>query len=842
MWGPVPTYSSFISLYVSCSTADKPFTPVRRTFAKILRPMRSVLLSCVFCLFALTLSAQTVGFHRVKIFYSDAAQFARLAEMGVDLDHGRHKVGHSYESDFSAAELAIVRAAGLDYEVTIKDVDKFYVDQNNPASPSYVAAAAKDADCAAAGSQPEIVTPENYNAGSMGGFLTYAEMLAELDEMYAYCQENGIDIITARADNTDPADPENFKTEEGRYQQWVKISDDPNTSDDNEPEILYDALHHAREPASMQQLIFFMWYLIENYTTNEEVRSIVDNTELYFIPCVNPDGYVYNEQTNPNGGGFWRKNRRGGYGVDLNRNYNYIEPDGTPIWNTTGTSEQQTGETYPGTAPFSEPETRAMRHFVETHNFTIALNNHTSGGLLLYPFGYERNRFTEDNGYFEQLSGAMVRDNRYANIVSAGLYPASGDSDDFMYGYLETLDGGTREKVFAMTPEIGPAFWPARNQIEQICKDMLVHNTTAAHALNRFALLQETSPGLVGTTAFNLTYDITRIGFADGDYTVRVVPVSDNITGVGAANAHTLVLGEQRTGEMEIALAEDISTGDEVVFDLELDNGTFVSSQRITKVYGQQENVFANEAEDLTAWNSTTWGLTTAEFYPGSPSASITDSPNGRYPDGANNVLTLNQSIDLTAAGISSANLSFYAKWAIEADYDQVQLQVSTNNGGSWIAQCGNYTRPGTDSHLTPGEPVYDGVQNDWVLEEISLNDYIGETVLLRFVLRSDGGVTDDGFYLDALSVDVVRGTPVGTEEELTTPVSVGPNPVGNVIEIRTELTTYRAVLRNALGQEVLRSGNLSGFSRISTAALPSGSYLLTLLADGKKRTFRVVK
>jgi hypothetical protein len=805
--------------------------------------MRSILLLCTLFLFSLNLFAQTEGFHRAKIFYSTTDQLERLAELGVDTDHGQHKKGHSYESDFSAAELTKVREAGLEYTITIKDVDKFYVDQNNPMSPEYIGVTtAKNAECSGGASAPEITSPVNYNGGSMGGFLTYAEMLAELDEMYTYCQANNIDIITQRADNTDPADPDNFKTEEGRYQQWVKISDDPNTTDDGEPEILYDALHHAREPASMQQLIFFMWYLIENYTTNEEVRSIVDNTELYFIPCVNPDGYLYNEETNPNGGGFWRKNRRGGFGVDLNRNYNYIEPDGTPIWNTTGVSENQSGETYPGTAPFSEPETRAMRHFVETHNFTIALNNHTSGGLLLYPFGYQRDKFTPDNGFYEQLSGAMVRDNNYANIVSAGLYPASGDSDDFMYGFLETVDGGTREKVLAMTPEIGPAFWPAESQIEGICQDMLAHNMTAAHALNRFAMLEETSSALVSALTFPLTYNLTRIGFVDGDFTVRVVPVSENIAAVGPASVHTLARGELQPGAVQITLSEDIAGGDEVSFDLVLNNGNFTTSQRIVKTYGQTERIFTNEAEDLVGWTTNGWGLTTATFYPGSPSASITDSPGGNYRNRVESPLALNETIDLTGANIVTANLSFYAKWAIEADYDQVQLEVSIDGGASWIPQCGNHTRPGTQTHITPGEPVYDGRQEEWVLEEVSLNDYIGEMVLIRFVLRSDGGVTEDGFYVDALSADIVRNIPVGTNEPLTAPVSIGPNPMSDLLEVQTDLTNYSATLTNALGQVVIRASGLSGFSQLSTRTLPAGSYQLTLAADGKKRTFKVVK
>jgi hypothetical protein len=804
--------------------------------------MRSILLLFSLVLTTLALSAQTEGFHRAKIYYSDAAQLARLAELGVDTDHGRHKQGHSYESDFSAAELAKVREAGLEYEVVIKDVDQFYVDQNNPASPMYAGPqVAKNAVCGEEAVQ-EITSPENYNAGSMGGFLTYSEMLAELDEMYAYCQDNNIDIITQRRDNTDPADPNNFRTEGGNYQQWVKISDNPSETDDTEPEILYDALHHAREPASMQQLIFFMWYLVENYSSNEEVRAIVDNTELYFIPCVNPDGYLYNEQTNPNGGGFWRKNRRGGYGVDLNRNYNYIEPNGTPIWNTTGVSDQQSGETYPGTSAFSEPETRGIRYFVETHNFTIALNNHTSGGLLLYPFGYAREKYTPDNGYFEQLSGAMVRANGYDNILSSGLYPASGDSDDFMYGYLETVDGGTREKVLAMTPEIGPAFWPAESQVEGISKDMLVHNMTAAHALNRFAMLEETSAGLVGTLTFPLSYNLTRIGFVDGDFMVSIEPVSSNIASVGSTNIHALSRGELVASELEITLNEDIVSGDEVTFDLVLDNGNFITRERIVKTYGQTENTFTNEAEDIAAWTTNGWGLTTNDFYPGSPSASLTDSPNGEYDNRADNTLMLNDAIDLTQENVVSAVLSFYAKWDIEADYDQVQLEVSIDGGSNWIPQCGNYTRPGTQNHITPEEPVYDGNQSDWVLEEVSLSDYIGEMVMIRFELRSDGGVTGDGFYVDALSADIIRRTPVGTDEPLTAQVSVGPNPLTDLLEVKTELSNYELMLTNSLGQVVLRSEGLNGFTRVKTGSLPAGSYQLTIVADGRQRSFKVVK
>lgn len=782
------------------------------------------------------------GVHRVKIYYSDADQLTRLQEAGVGIDHGRHKLGYSFESDFSERELQVIAGQGLAYDITIKHVDQYYRDQNNPESPHYIGAAGKNYTCSE-GLADEVISPVNYHGGSMGGFLTYSEMLTELDEMYAYCQANGLDIMTPRADNINPADPDDFKTEGGYYQQWVRISDNAAVADDTEPQILYDALHHAREPASMQQLIFYMWYLLENYATNDEVKSIVDNTEMYFIPCVNPDGYLYNQQTDPNGGGFWRKNRRGGYGVDLNRNYSYITPGGEEVWNTTGVSNNRAGETFPGTGPFSEPESRAIRYFVETHNFTIALNNHTSGQLLLYPFGYEREIYSPDNSYFELLSDAMVWDNSYSNILSSELYPASGDSDDFMYGMLTTTDGGTREKVFAMTPEIGTSFWPAIAEIEGTCQGMLSHNLTAAAALNNLGVIEGTSGNYVNERSFPVSYNLTRLGFSGGGFSVSVAAVSDNIASVGTSEAHNILRqGDMDSGDIMVTLSEDIEAGEEVVFDLVLFNLDYVTRQRITKTYGELTNIVVDAADDLANWTSPRWRLTTNEFYPGSPSASITDSPNRAYSDDANSSIDLNDVIDLSATDIEQAVLSFYAKWEIESGYDQVQVLVSTTNGITWIPQCGKYTKEGVETHVTPGQPVYDGEQTEWVKEEISLNDYIGEQVKIRFQLLSDGGVTADGFYFDALSVDVIKKSPTGTEEPLTAPFQIAPNPVSNLLHMQTELTDYSVRLTNNLGQIVRSEEGRSGTGTLSVQGLPIGVYQLTVRAEGKQRTIQVVK
>ena len=126
-----------------------------------------------------------------------------------------------------------------------------------------------------------------------------------------------------------------------------------------------------------------MWYLLENYDSNNSIKQIIDNSELYFVPCVNPDGYVYNETSEPNGGGMCRKKTRDSHGEDKNMNYSYIDEKGNEVWNTSGTSSNPNGSTYAGDEPFSEAENKAIRFLVESKNFKLALNNHTYSGTFI---------------------------------------------------------------------------------------------------------------------------------------------------------------------------------------------------------------------------------------------------------------------------------------------------------------------------------------------------------------------------------------------------------------------------------------------------------------------------
>ena len=103
---------------------------------------------------------------------------------------------------------------------------------------------------------------------------------------------------------------------EGRDIWAFKVSDNPN-EDEDEPEVLYNSLTHSREPVGMMSL-YFVQHLGEEYNSNSEITYLIENREMWFIPVVNPDGYVYNESIEPNGGGMHRKNRR-----DTNWEWNF---------------------------------------------------------------------------------------------------------------------------------------------------------------------------------------------------------------------------------------------------------------------------------------------------------------------------------------------------------------------------------------------------------------------------------------------------------------------------------------------------------------------------------------
>jgi len=162
------------------------------------------------------------------------------------------------------------------------------------------------------------------------------------------------------------------KTWEEREIIAVSITKNVKTADEK-PALFYTGTIHAREWIGIELSLAFAKYILEHIDYDPRLNRILNSTTLYMVPCANPDGFEYSR----NHFSFWRKNRRnngdGTFGVDLNRNFSI---GFSPNKNTSS-------NVYSGPHAFSEPETVALRDFVESHeNITIALDYHSQGNVF----------------------------------------------------------------------------------------------------------------------------------------------------------------------------------------------------------------------------------------------------------------------------------------------------------------------------------------------------------------------------------------------------------------------------------------------------------------------------
>lgn len=244
------------------------------------------------------------------------------------------------------------------------------------------------------------------------------------------------------------------KSYQGRDIWVAKVSDNVGT-DEAEPEVLIDALHHAREHLSTEQALAVLRWLTRGYGSDTTVTSLVNWRETFIIFALNPDGLSYDLTGSPFRA--WRKNRQPNagttaVGTDLNRNYDYR------FGCCRGSSGRPSSVTYRGTKPFSAPETAALRDFVQSRvidgiqQIRAHITLHTNGKLVLWPYGYTRTDIpwdmtARDHSAFVALGRAMASRNGYKAEQSSDLYITDGDEIDWLYG---------RYRIFTFTFELYP--------------------------------------------------------------------------------------------------------------------------------------------------------------------------------------------------------------------------------------------------------------------------------------------------------------------------------------------------------------------------------------------------
>lgn len=151
----------------------------------------------------------------------------------------------------------------------------------------------------------------------------------------------------------------------------------------NNKAIWMDGGIHAREWISPATVTFLTNEFVETW---DEQPEYIKKIDWYILPVANPDGYEYTHLFDR----LWRKNRGGlgigrCAGVDLNRNFGHY-------WGGQGASRQPCSETFAGKSAFSEPETKALKDFMEgsAAKFYAFLTFHSYGQYILYPWGYDK--------------------------------------------------------------------------------------------------------------------------------------------------------------------------------------------------------------------------------------------------------------------------------------------------------------------------------------------------------------------------------------------------------------------------------------------------------------------
>ncbi|MEO8211416.1 MAG: M14 family zinc carboxypeptidase, partial [bacterium] len=680
-------------------------------------------------------------YSQVKININSPEDIARLQLGDITVEHYLGNLQTGIEVTINQDEIARLKNTGIPYQVMLQDLNLYY---ENREAPSFL-----DMQ-----KSYQILSEDNIDAfsfGSMGGYYTYNEVVQKLDSMKIQFPN----LITVK---------QNIGTTAGARTIWaVKISDNPDINESaSEPAIYFDALHHAREPQAMAGLMYYMYWLLENYGTNPEATYLLNNREIFFVPVVNPDGYVYNQTTNPNGGGFWRKNRRnngGCFGVDLNRNYNY----GWGI--NSGSSNDPCSETYRGPSAGSEPETQAIKNFTQQIHPKIAFSTHSVAGRYLNPYGYNDTAVKYE--IYSEFSSDFASTNNYlyGTVIEMLQYYSSGTTRDYLHS----------EGTYCWTPEVGGSgFWPNQSEIIPVANENLYgmkYLSWVGGAFADYLNYKILGNGYVqknDTLQLQIALKNKGLSQTSKNVTVDLTSSYPNLVALNPAVNYDSIQSRQykinSSNPFKFKITSAALYMDEMKFIISVkQEGVETSKDTIRINVGKANVLFSDNAENgISKWtragNGIQWDTTFIDPYDGSKN--FTDSRYGNSKDNTNNTFTLKDTINLT--NTNNPRIEFNAKWAEEQTFDYTRIQLSTNFGSTWINLVGRYTR------TVSGQPSYSDVKH-WRDEQINLNPYIGQKIKIRFNFITDAGVPGDGFYFDNFRVvNYINDVPILTEYNIT--------------------------------------------------------------------------
>ena len=502
--------------------------------------------------------------------------------------HGVYPSDHGIRVVLGTDDLARLDSLGCPYSVQIPDLSRYYRERG--------AEELKRGVTPDPASTDRFADPVNFRLGPVAGSYTLEEFAAITDSMLAlYPEQIRSDTIGTSV--------------QGRPIRMFTITA-PEGSPDR-PRALYTGLHHAREPVSMVNLVYTMWYLLENHESDPSVTSLLRERILHFVPVVNPDGYQRNLETAPQGGGLWRKNMRSGVGVDLNRNYgpvsNWISPE-------EGASSDPTSDNYRGPAPFSEPEILALKGLYDSIPIAVSLHHHSFGDVLLY--GHDDHYGRATGGSWRVRSAARLSRETGCgfgpNFLGIG-YLSSGTATAYARdvaptaGYAWTAESGTEED----------GFWPLPSRYFPLCRQYLPMNLALARIAGSAVVVDDYRLQADGRLAVVLR----NVGTLATDH--------ETVFGAGSRTEVIDLLEPDESVTVTLTVEESAHLLDEARSSVPvvLRNGGFEDTVELSLLGRSREILFRDDFEEtLSRWDEGLWGIETA----GEAGRVLGDSP---YPN-----------------------------------------------------------------------------------------------------------------------------------------------------------------------------------------------------------------
>ena len=278
------------------------------------------------------------------------------------------------------------------------------------------------------------------------------------------------------------------KSVEGRDLWVVKISDNVE-KDETEPEFKYISSMHGNEITGRELTQFLIEDLLQNYGSNPLITDLINNTEIFIMPSMNPDGSKKRRRSNANR-------------VDLNRDFpDWSRGDGNSFENR-------------------EPETIALMKFQAKHNFSLSANFHGGAVVVNYPWDNTHERHPLDSLAqqisldYADLNPEMRNSTRFTGGITNGAdwYVLKGGMQDWSYYFYNDLQ---------VTIELSNTKWPSYSDIPKFYqnnRDAMIGLVKSIHQGNGFTFKDRSLIGKVTIYSLDTNRKIGTFAFTKGEF------------------------------------------------------------------------------------------------------------------------------------------------------------------------------------------------------------------------------------------------------------------------------------------------------------------------------------